>query len=40
MHRTELGAYECLAVRITTYTDGQEMQSQQMEAAALREWLK
>ena len=33
-------AYECPAVRIMTYTEGQERQFQQMEAADLREWLK
>ncbi len=40
VHGTELGAYECPAVRITTYTEGQERRPQQMEAADLREWLK
>ena len=40
VHGTELGAYECTAVRIMTYTEGQERQSEQMEAADLREWLK
>ncbi|GEM_PF-4016405 len=39
-HGTELGAYECPAVRTTTYTEEQGRQSQQMEAADLHEWLK
>ena len=38
VHGTEFGAHECPAVRITTYTEGRERQSEQMEAADLREW--
>ena len=40
VHGTGLGAQECPAVRVTTYTEGQERRSQQVEAADLREWLK
>ena len=40
VHGTGLGARECAAVRITTYTEGQERRCQQVEAADLREWLK
>ena len=40
VHGTDLGAYDCPVVRITTYTEGQEKQSQQMEAVDPREWLK
>ena len=40
VHGTELGAYECPVVRITTYTEGRERHLRRMEAADLREWLK
>lgn len=40
VHGTGLGAQECPAVRVTTYTEGRERRFQQVEAADLREWLK
>ena len=40
VYGTDLGAYECPVVRITTYTERQERQLRRMEAADLREWLK
>ena len=40
VHGPEFGANGCPAVRFTTYTEGQERQSQQIEATDLREWLK
>ena len=40
LHGTVDSTYECPVVRVTTYTEGQERQPQQMEAAELREWLK
>ena len=35
-----IGAYECPAVRVTTYTEGSERDIRQLEAADLAEWLR